>query len=140
MMRLPGRGGAIGTEGLMATSTQGTCDIGLVGLAVMGQNLALNMADHGFKVAVYNRTTKTMTDFVAAHPKGSFGAKGGGLFGEAELADFVDAIKRPRKIMIMVKAGDATDAVINGLVPLLSPEDIVIDGGNAFWEDTIRRE
>src|ERR1051326_3755833 len=116
MMRLPGRGGAIGTEGLMATSTQGTCDIGLVGLAVMGQNLALNMADHGFKVAVYNRTTKTMTDFVAAHPKGSFGAKGGGLFGEAELADFVDAIKRPRKIMIMVKAGDATDAVINGLV------------------------
>src|ERR1043165_4272881 len=140
MMRLPGRGGAIGTEGLMATSTQGTCDIGLVGLAVMGQNLALNMADHGFKVAVYNRTTTTMTEFLSQHPPGSFGAKGGGLTGLAALADFVNAIKRPRKIVILVKAGGPTDAVIDGLVPLLSSGDIIIDGGNAFWEDTIRRE
>jgi 6-phosphogluconate dehydrogenase len=120
--------------------TTANCDVGLIGLAVMGQNLALNMADHGFKVAVYNRTTATMTEFAAHHPPGSFGALGGGLFGIAALADFVNAIKRPRKIVIMVKAGEPTDAVINGLVPLLSPGDIVIDGGNAHWEDTIRRE
>jgi 6-phosphogluconate dehydrogenase len=121
-------------------STTPSCDIGLVGLAVMGQNLALNMADHGFKVAVYNRTTSTMTEFIAHHAPGSFGAKGGGLFGQAALADFVNSIKRPRKIVILVKAGAATDAVIDGLVPLLSSGDILIDGGNAFWEDTIRRE
>jgi 6-phosphogluconate dehydrogenase len=117
-----------------------TCDIGLVGLAVMGQNLALNMADHGFKVAVYNRTTSTMTDFLAAHPPGSFGSLGGSLTGLASLTDFVGAIWRPRKIVIMVKAGPPTDAVIDGLIPMLSPGDILIDGGNAFWEDTIRRE
>ncbi len=121
-------------------TVQPTCDIGLVGLAVMGQNLCLNMADHGFKVAVYNRTTTTMTDFIAQHQPGSFGAKGGGLFGQAALADFVSSIRRPRKIVILVKAGAGTDAVIDGLVPLLSSGDIIIDGGNAFWEDTIRRE
>jgi 6-phosphogluconate dehydrogenase len=112
----------------------------MVGLAVMGQNLALNMADHGFKVAVYNRTTSTMEEFIAAHPPGSYGSKGGGCFGLAELKDFVAAMKKPRKIVILVKAGAPTDAVIDGLTPLLSPGDIVIDGGNAFWEDTIRRE
>ena len=117
-----------------------SCDIGLVGLAVMGQNLALNMADHGFSVAVFNRTTKVMTDFVAEHPAKSFGSKGGGLVGSAALADFVASIKRPRKIVIMVKAGGPTDAVIDGLTPFLAPGDIVIDGGNAYWEDTIRRE
>src|SRR5678816_2215598 len=94
---------------------QAVADIGLIGLAVMGQNLALNMADHGFKVAVYNRTAKTTTEFIALHPPGSFGAKGGGLFGQAVLDDFVKSIKRPRKIVIMVKAGEATDAVINSL-------------------------
>ncbi|MBL9032176.1 MAG: NADP-dependent phosphogluconate dehydrogenase [Phycisphaerae bacterium] len=120
--------------------TKDTCDIGLVGLAVMGQNLALNMADHGFKVAVYNRTTSVTTEFIAKHPAGSFGALGGGLTGLASLADFVAAIKRPRKIVIMVKAGGPTDAVIDGLVPLLSPGDVIVDGGNAHWEDTIRRE
>jgi 6-phosphogluconate dehydrogenase len=124
----------------MATAPQSSCDVGLVGLAVMGQNLALNMADHGFKVAVYNRTTKTMTDFVAEHQPGSFGKKGGGLTGLATLEDFVQAIKRPRKIVIMVKAGAPTDAVIDGLTPLLASGDIIVDGGNAHWEDTIRRE
>ena len=112
-----------------------SCDIGLIGLAVMGQNLALNVADHGFRIAVYNRTTATTEKFVADHPDTP-----GGLQGEATLAGFVQALKRPRKIVILVKAGAATDAVIDGLVPLLEPGDIVIDGGNAQWLDTIRRE
>lgn len=122
----------------MASGAQ--ADIGLVGLAVMGQNLVLNMADHGCTVAVYNRTTSTMEAFLAAHPPGSFGPAGGGLIGSAELRDFVASIKRPRKIVILVKAGGPTDAVIDGLVPLLETGDIIIDGGNAHWDDTVRRE
>jgi len=117
-----------------------TADVGLVGLAVMGQNLVLNMADHGFKVAVYNRTTSTMEYFVQQHPPGSFGPAGGGLVGSAELKDFVASIKRPRRIVILVKAGKATDAVIDSLVPLLEKGDLVVDGGNAEWTDTERRE
>lgn len=120
--------------------TTASSDVGLIGLAVMGQNLALNMADHGFKVSVYNRTATTMTEFVGAHPPGSFGKLGGALTGQAALADFVNSIKRPRKIVIMVKAGGPTDAVIDSLIPLLSSGDIIVDGGNAHWEDTIRRE
>ena len=110
-------------------------DIGLIGLAVMGQNLALNIADHGFRISVYNRTTATMEKFIAENP-----ATPGGLHGEAKLEDFVQSLKRPRKIIILVKAGPGTDAVIDGLVPLLEPGDIIIDGGNAHWLDTIRRE
>lgn len=126
----------------MASGTGGEqkADIGLVGLAVMGQNLVLNMADHGFTVAVYNRTTSKMDDFIAANPPGTFGELGGGLIGSAELKGFVASIKRPRKIVILVKAGFGTDAVIDSLVPLLDEGDIIIDGGNAHWEDTIRRE
>jgi 6-phosphogluconate dehydrogenase len=120
--------------------TTATADIGLIGLAVMGQNLALNMADHGFKVAVYNRTTATMQQFLAEHPPSSFGGLGGGLIGVAELKAFVAAIKRPRRIVIMVKAGVPTDAVIDSLVPLLEQGDIIIDGGNALYTDTNRRE
>ncbi|MEM8834376.1 MAG: NADP-dependent phosphogluconate dehydrogenase [Planctomycetota bacterium] len=119
---------------------EASSDIGLIGLAVMGQNLALNMADHGFRVAVYNRTTSKTDEFVAAHPADSFGALGGGLHGARTLEDFVAAIKQPRRIVILVKAGGATDAVIDGLVPLLDAGDCIIDGGNAHWEDTIRRE
>ncbi len=122
------------------SASGGQADIGLVGLAVMGQNLVLNMADHGFTVAVYNRTTSKMEEFIAANPPGSFGDAGGGLIGSPELADFVASIKRPRKIVILVKAGAGTDAVIDSLVPLLDQGDIIIDGGNAHWEDTIRRE
>jgi len=110
-------------------------DIGLIGLAVMGQNLALNVADHGFRISVYNRTTATMEAFVKANPDTP-----GGLHGEATLEGFVKSLKRPRKVIILVKAGAATDAVIDGLVPLLEEGDIVIDGGNAKWTDTIRRE
>ncbi|MCC6263117.1 MAG: NADP-dependent phosphogluconate dehydrogenase [Bryobacterales bacterium] len=110
-------------------------DVGLIGLAVMGQNLALNMADHGFQVSVYNRTTATMEKFVAENPDTP-----GGLAGQAELADFVQSIAKPRKIILLVKAGKATDAVIDSLVPLLEEGDIIVDGGNAHWLDTIRRE
>ena len=110
-------------------------DIGLVGLAVMGQNLALNIADHGFKISVYNRTTSKTDDFVNANPDTP-----GGLFGAKSLEEFVQSIKRPRKIIILVQAGRATDAVIAGLLPHLDPDDIIIDGGNALWTDTIRRE
>jgi len=118
----------------------GQADIGLVGLAVMGQNLVLNMADHGFWVAVFNRTTAKMDEFVATHVEGSFGDQGGGLIGCPTLEGFVESIKRPRKIVILVKAGAGTDAVIDGLTPLLDEGDIIIDGGNAHWDDTVRRE
>jgi len=110
-------------------------EIGLVGLAVMGQNLALNIADHGFRISVYNRTTSTMEKFVSENPDTP-----GGLAGEATLEGFVASLKRPRKIILLVKAGSATDAVIDALVPLLEVGDIIIDGGNALWTDTIRRE
>ena len=110
-------------------------EIGLIGLAVMGQNLALNIADHGFRISVYNRTTETMEKFVAENP-----STPGGLHGEPTLEGFVKSLKRPRKMIILVKAGAPTDAVINSLVPLLEAGDIIIDGGNALWTDTIRRE
>ncbi len=110
-------------------------DIGLIGLAVMGQNLALNIADHGFRISVYNRTTSKMDAFVQEHPDTP-----GGLHGEATLEGFVKSLKRPRKIIILVQAGAGTDAVIDSLVPLLEEGDIIIDGGNAKWTDTIRRE
>ncbi|MFM1561515.1 MAG: NADP-dependent phosphogluconate dehydrogenase [Roseibacillus sp.] len=110
-------------------------DIGLIGLAVMGQNLALNIADHGFKISVFNRTTSKTDAFVAENPDTP-----GGVVGTQTLEEFVQSIKRPRKIIILVKAGKATDSVINGLTKLLDPDDIIIDGGNALWTDTIRRE
>ncbi len=110
-------------------------DIGLVGLAVMGQNLALNIADHGFRISVFNRTTETMEKFVAENPDTP-----GGLVGANTLKEFVASLARPRKIIILVKAGGPTDAVIDSLLPLLKEGDIIIDGGNALWTDTIRRE
>ncbi len=110
-------------------------DIGLIGLAVMGQNLALNVADHGFRISVYNRTTATTEKFVAANP-----STPGGLQGCTTLEEFVGSLASPRRIIILVKAGGPTDAVIDSLVPLLDKNDIIIDGGNAHWLDTIRRE
>ena len=110
-------------------------DAGLIGLAVMGQNLALNMADHGFLVSVFNRTTSKTEEFVKEHPDTP-----GGLHPSLNLEDFVASIKRPRKIIILVQAGRATDAVIESLVPLLDKDDIIIDGGNSLWTDTVRRE
>lgn len=107
-------------------------DIGLTGLAVMGQNLVLNMERNGFAVAVHNRTTKTMRDYVAAHP-------GKKLVPCESLQDFVNALAKPRKMMVMVKAGAPVDDVIGQLVPLLDPGDLIIDGGNSYFMDTERR-
>jgi 6-phosphogluconate dehydrogenase len=112
-----------------------TADVGLIGLAVMGQNLVLNMADHGFAVAVHNRTKSVMDAFVARNP-----GTPGPLIGCSSPAAFVKALKRPRRIIILVKAGDAVDAVIKQVVPLLSRGDVIVDGGNSLWTDTIRRE
>ena len=115
---------------------EATCDIGLIGLAVMGQNLALNIADHGFKLAAYNRTTSVMKDFVAQNPDTP-----GGLVGCATMQELVQAVKRPRKFIILVKAGGAVDAVVKELLAAgVEPDDIVVDCGNSLWTDTIRRE
>ncbi|MCC6336527.1 MAG: NADP-dependent phosphogluconate dehydrogenase [Myxococcales bacterium] len=117
-----------------------SADLGLIGLAVMGQNLALNIADHGYRVAVFNRTTSVTERFIAGHPPEVFSTTGGALVPAAELKAFVASIKAPRRIVIMVKAGGPTDAVIDGLTPLLSKGDVIVDGGNALFTDTIRRE
>src|SRR5689334_24707703 len=115
---------------------QATAEIRLIGLTVMGQNLALNIADHGFKVDVDNRSTATMRDFVAQNP-----STPGGLVACATTAELVQAIKRPRKFIILVKAGKAVDAVVEELLASgVEPDDIVVDCGNSLWTDTIRRE
>jgi 6-phosphogluconate dehydrogenase len=108
-------------------------DIGLIGLAVMGQNLILNMNDHGFTVACFNRTVSKVDDFIAGT------AKGTKVIGCKSLEDFVSRLKTPRKIMMMVKAGEAVDDLIAELVPLLDKGDILIDGGNSHFTDTERR-
>jgi 6-phosphogluconate dehydrogenase len=113
-----------------------TCDIGMIGLAVMGENVALNMADHGFKVAAYNRTTQVARDFVARNPNTP-----GGLVYCESLKDFVRALKKPRKAVILVKAGPPVDTVVKQLIEAgIEPDDIVVDLGNSLWTDTIRRE
>jgi len=108
-------------------------DIGVVGLAVMGENLILNMESKGFTVACYNRTTSKVDDFVEGR------AKGKNIHGYHSVEDFVKGLDRPRKVMIMVKAGAPVDAFINQVLPLLEAGDIVIDGGNSHFPDTIRR-
>ncbi|KPJ99069.1 MAG: 6-phosphogluconate dehydrogenase [Desulfobacterales bacterium SG8_35] len=106
------------------------CDIGLIGLAVMGQNLVLNMADHGFTVAAYNRTTSRVDDFIAGP------AQGKAVVGCHGLEAFVQSLKKPRIAMLMVKAGDPVKQTIKQLAPLLEPGDIIIDGGNSCFLDT----
>ena len=108
-------------------------DIGLIGLAVMGQNLVLNMERNGFSVAVYNRTGAKTTKFTEGP------AAGKNITATYSPEELVAALKRPRKIMIMVQAGWAVDAVIAQLKPLLEPGDLIIDGGNSFFHDTERR-
>jgi 6-phosphogluconate dehydrogenase len=108
-------------------------DIGLIGLAVMGQNLVLNMSDHGYSVAVYNRTTAKVDEFINGE------AKGRAIIGTHSVEELVAALKPPRRVMIMVQAGPAVDAVIEQLLPYLSAGDIIIDGGNSNYRDTIRR-
>ncbi|MEZ6064259.1 MAG: decarboxylating NADP(+)-dependent phosphogluconate dehydrogenase [Planctomycetaceae bacterium] len=118
-------------------------DIGLIGLAVMGQNLVLNMANHGYSVAVYNRTTSTTDEFVGglkSEPKDKvWEGTIDRVVGYHEIEAFVKSLKRPRRVMIMVKAGGPVDAVIEQLKPLLEPGDIIIDGGNSYFPDTNRR-
>ena len=110
-----------------------TADIGLIGLAVMGENLVLNMESHGNTVAVFNRTTSRVDAFVADR------AKGKKIVGCHSVKELVTALKRPRKVMIMVKAGPAVDQVVEEVAPLLEPGDILIDGGNTHYPDTTRR-
>ena len=118
-------------------------DIGLIGLAVMGQNLVMNMANKGFNVAVYNRTTAKMTEFVDGLGDRPEGVVEEGtadrIQGYETLEDFVNSLEAPRRVMIMVQAGGPCDAVINQLKPLLDKGDIIIDGGNADYSDTNRR-
>jgi 6-phosphogluconate dehydrogenase len=109
------------------------CDIGLIGLAVMGENLVLNMESKGFTVAVFNRTTEVTEKFAANR------AKGKNIQPTRTMEEFVGALQRPRKAMIMVKAGAPVDAVINQLLPLLEKGDVIIDGGNSLFTDTQRR-
>jgi 6-phosphogluconate dehydrogenase len=108
-------------------------DIGLIGLAVMGQNLVLNMSDHGYRVAVYNRTVEKVDNFVNGP------ARGRTIQGAHTLEELVGMLKRPRRIMLMVKAGQPVDDFIEKLLPLLEPGDIIIDGGNSNFEDSVRR-
>src|ERR1022692_3063086 len=109
------------------------CDIGLIGLAVMGENLVLNMESKGFTVAVFNRTVEVTDKFAAGK------AKGKNIQPTRTMEEFVGVLKRPRKAMIMVKAGAPVDAVINQLTPLLEKGDVIIDGGNSLFTDTQRR-
>src|SRR5215469_10195050 len=108
----------------------GSAQIGVTGLAVMGRNLARNLARHGYRVALHNRTYERTKSLVAEH-----GHEGEFVASES-MADFVASLRRPRAIIIMVKAGDATDAVIGELAPLLDQGDIMIDCGNAHYTDT----
>jgi 6-phosphogluconate dehydrogenase len=108
-------------------------DIGLIGLAVMGQNLVLNMADHGYRVAVFNRTTSKVDEFINGP------AKGTSIIGTKSIEELVSALAKPRKVMLMVKAGAVVDSFIDMLVPLLEPGDVIIDGGNSHYPDSTRR-
>ncbi|WP_404403318.1 NADP-dependent phosphogluconate dehydrogenase [Pelagibacterium halotolerans] len=109
-------------------------DIGLIGLGVMGENLALNIADNGYKVAVYNRTASKVDEFLA-----NAGDLASNVMGDGDLAKFVSMLKAPRSVIIMVKAGDPVDQVIAELLPLLEKGDVIIDAGNANYHDTVRR-
>ncbi|MBN1221559.1 MAG: decarboxylating NADP(+)-dependent phosphogluconate dehydrogenase [Anaerolineae bacterium] len=108
-------------------------DIGLIGLAVMGQNLVLNMDDHGFTVAVFNRTVSKVDEFIDGN------AKGTNIIGTHSIEELVRALKKPRRVMLLVKAGSPVDDFIELLIPHLEAGDIIIDGGNSNYNDTIRR-
>ncbi|QOY90071.1 decarboxylating NADP(+)-dependent phosphogluconate dehydrogenase [Paludibaculum fermentans] len=110
-----------------------SCDIGLVGLAVMGQNLVLNMNDHGYKVAVFNRTVSKVDDFLANEAQGTM------VEGAHSMEELASLLKRPRRVMLMVKAGETVDRMIDAVLPYLEAGDIIIDGGNSHFPDTNRR-
>lgn len=113
--------------------TQPSADIAVIGLAVMGQNLILNMNDHGFTVVAFNRTVSKVDDFIANQ------AKGTKVIGAHSVEEMVANLKRPRRVMLMVKAGDPVDETIDHILPHLEPGDIIIDGGNSLFTDTVRR-
>jgi 6-phosphogluconate dehydrogenase len=108
-------------------------DIGLIGLAVMGQNLVLNMNDHGYRVAVFNRTASKVDDFINGP------AQGTSIIGTHSMEELVNSLVKPRKVMLMVKAGEVVDRFIDMLIPLLEPGDVIIDGGNSHYPDSTRR-
>ena len=110
-----------------------SCDIGLIGLAVMGQNLVLNMNDHGYRVAVFNRTVSKVDEFIGHE------AAGTQVVGAHSIEELAGLLKRPRRVMLMVKAGDTVDHMIDSLLPHLEKGDIIIDGGNSLFTDTNRR-
>ncbi|HEX2475911.1 MAG TPA: decarboxylating NADP(+)-dependent phosphogluconate dehydrogenase [Lacipirellulaceae bacterium] len=110
-----------------------TCDLGLIGLAVMGENLALNIESRGYRVAVFNRTTSKVDEFIAGR------AKGKKFVGCHSVEELVQALAKPRKVMLMVKAGPAVDDLIETLIPLMEKGDLIIDGGNTHFADTERR-
>jgi len=114
-------------------SAEKKCDIGLIGLAVMGENLVLNMESHGFRVAVFNRTTSKVDHFMEGR------AKGKNIVGCHSIEELVADLESPRKVFLLVKAGAAVDAFIDSIIPHLEPGDIIIDGGNSHFSDTIRR-
>jgi 6-phosphogluconate dehydrogenase len=110
-----------------------TGQIGIAGLAVMGENLVLNMADKGFRVSVYNRTASKTDHFLEGR------AQGKTIYGYHDVADFIASLDRPRKVMMMLKAGEVVDQFIDRILPFLDEGDIVIDGGNSNYHDTLHR-
>src|ERR1700754_956167 len=123
---------------MSAQSKPELAKIGMIGLAVMGENLALNIARNGYPIAVYNRDTTKVDKFLGRAQ--SQHAEGQQVIGAYSIEDFVKSIERPRKIILLVKAGGAVDAVIDQLKPLLDQGDIIIDGGNSFYQNTVQRE
>ena len=119
----------------MARKPDGVADVGMIGMAVMGSNLALNLADHGFHVACYNREQEATRRVLAHNP-----STPGGLLGCRTLGELVRSLKRPRRIVMMIKAGAPVDSVITKLLPLIGRGDVIVDGGNSLFTDTIRRE
>ena len=115
------------------TNMEPQADIALIGLAVMGRNLILNMNDHGYTVVAYNRTLSRVDDFMADE------AKGTKVIGARSIPEMIAHLKRPRRVMMLVKAGHPVDEFIEKLMPHLAPGDIIIDGGNSLYQDTIRR-
>src|SRR3954451_6997385 len=110
-----------------------TADIALIGLAVMGQNLIMNMNDHGFTVVAFNRTTSKVDEFLED------AAKGSKVIGAHSIEEMAKLLKRPRRVMLMVKAGKPVDEFIEQVLPFLEEGDIIIDGGNSLYDDTARR-
>jgi 6-phosphogluconate dehydrogenase len=117
----------------MAQVDSEMADIGLIGLAVMGQNLVLNMTDHGYRVAVFNRTINKVDEFIDGPAKGTT------IVGTHSIEELVESLAKPRKVMLMVKAGEVVDHFIELLIPLLEAGDVIIDGGNSHYPDSIRR-